>query len=77
MEYKYEMRGLLAEISVPEEHRSSLIGSVWAKGERQTAAHAKEFVETKIKEGIINQDQASTSYQANRRLHCQEMIIRS
>ena len=58
MEYKYEMRGLLAEISVPEEHRSSLIGSVWAKGERQTAAHAKEFVETKINEGIINQDQA-------------------
>ena len=49
----------MAEISVPEEHRSSLIGSVWAKGERQTAAHAKEFVETKIKEGIINQDQAS------------------
>ena len=66
----------MAEISVPEEHRSSLIGSVWAKGERQTAAHAKEFVETKIKEGIINQDQI-TSYQANRRLHSQEMIIRS
>ena len=59
MEYKYEMKGLLAEISVPEEHRSSLIGSVWAKGERQTAIHAKEFVESKIKEGIIDEDQAS------------------
>ena len=76
MEYKYEMRGLLAEISVPEEHRSSLIGSVWAKGERQTAAHAKEFVETKIKKESLIKTKL-TSYQANRRLHSQEMIIRS
>ncbi|MBL20279.1 MAG: hypothetical protein CMB42_00200 [Euryarchaeota archaeon] len=60
MEYKYEMKGLLSEIGVPEEHRSSLIGSVWAKGERKTAAHAKDFVDSKVTEGILNEDQASS-----------------
>ena len=59
MEYKYEMKGLLDEISVPEEHRSSLIGSVWAKGERQTASHAIEFVNSKVADGILDEDQAS------------------
>ena len=59
MEYKYEMKGLLDEISVPEEHRSSLIGTVWAKGERQTASHAIEFVNSKVADGILDEDQAS------------------
>ena len=59
MEYKYEMKGLLQEISVVEEHRSSIIGSVWAKGERQTADEAKAFVASKVSEGAINDDQAA------------------
>ena len=59
MEYKYEMKGLLQEISVAEEHRSSIIGSVWAKGERQTADEAKAFVASKVSEGAIDDDQAS------------------
>jgi hypothetical protein len=59
MEYKYEMKGLLQEISVVEEHRSSIIGSVWAKGERQTADEAKAFVASKVSEGVINDDQAA------------------
>ena len=59
MEYKYEMKGLLDEISVAEEHRSSIIGSVWAKGERQTADEAKAFVESKVSEGAIDDDQAA------------------
>ncbi|MBH33635.1 MAG: hypothetical protein CMB75_04475 [Euryarchaeota archaeon] len=59
MEYKYEMKGLLQELSVAEEHRSSIIGSVWAKGERQTAEEAKTFVESKVKEGAIDDDQAA------------------
>ena len=59
MEYKYEMKGLLEEISVSEEHRSSIIGSVWAKGERQTSDEAKAFVESKITEGAIDEDQAA------------------
>ncbi|MGB0628160.1 MAG: hypothetical protein ACPGN8_02630 [Candidatus Thalassarchaeaceae archaeon] len=59
MEYKYEMKGLLQEISVAEEHRSSIIGSVWAKGERQTADEAKAFVASKVSEGAIDDDQAA------------------
>ncbi|MFL2954451.1 MAG: hypothetical protein ACJZ56_03305 [Candidatus Thalassarchaeaceae archaeon] len=59
MEYKYEMKRLLQEISVAEEHRSSIIGSVWAKGERQTADEAKAFVASKVSEGAIDDDQAS------------------
>mgnify|MGYP001258853817 FL=1 len=59
MEYKYEMKGLLQEISVAEEHRSSIIGSVWAKGERQTSDEAKAFVQSKVSEGAIDDDQAA------------------
>ena len=53
------MKGLLQEISVAEEHRSSIIGSVWAKGERQTADEAKAFVASKVSEGAIDDDQAA------------------
>ena len=59
MEYKYEMKGLLQEISVAEEQRSSIIGSVWAKGERQTSDEAKAFVQSKVSEGAIDDDQAN------------------
>ena len=55
MEYKYEVRQLLEEIEVSEEHRSSLLGSIWAKGERQTVSDAKEYLEDKLSEGIITE----------------------
>ena len=55
MEYKYEVRKLLEEIGVSEEHRSSLLGSIWAKGERQTVSDAKEYLENKLSEGIITE----------------------
>ena len=55
MEYKYEVRQLLEEIGVSEEHRSSLLGSIWAKGERQTVSDAKEYLEDKLSEGIITE----------------------
>ena len=55
MEYKYEVRQLLEEIEVLEEHRSSLLGSIWAKGERQTVSDAKQYLEEKLSEGIINE----------------------
>lgn len=58
MEYKYEMRGLLAEINVAEEFRSSLLGSIWAKGERQTSQEAREYIDEKKDEGMINDEQA-------------------
>jgi hypothetical protein len=58
MEYKYEVRGLLQEINVAEEHRSSLLGTIWAKGERQTSADARQYINEKEAEGIIDSNQA-------------------
>ena len=57
MEYKYEMRGLLVEIGVSEEFRSNLLATIWARGERQTTKQAKDFLQEKLDEGIINDDQ--------------------
>ena len=54
MEYKYEVRGLLVDLNVDEEHRSSILGTVWAKGERQTVSDAKEYLNTKLSEGVID-----------------------
>lgn len=58
MEYKYEMRGLLKKIDILEEHHSGLLGSIWAKGERQTAAEAKLYLVEKINDGVINEHQS-------------------
>jgi hypothetical protein len=60
MEYKYEMRGLLSEIGIDEEHRSNLLATIWARGERQTTNEAKEFLSEKLNEGIIDEDQMSS-----------------
>jgi hypothetical protein len=57
MEYKYEMRGLLVEIGVEEEHRSNLLATVWARGERQTSNEAKNFLVEKLSEGVIDEEQ--------------------
>ena len=59
MEYKYEMRKLLQDINVADEHRSNLLGTIWAKGERQTCSDAKVFLEEKLNEGAINEEQKS------------------
>ncbi len=59
MEYKYEMRKLLDDINVPEEHRSNLLGTIWAKGERKTTSDAKDFLLEKMSEGAINEEQKS------------------
>jgi len=57
MEYKYEMRGVLVDIGVPEEHRSNLLATIWARGERQTTKDAKDFIVEKMDEGIIDDEQ--------------------
>jgi hypothetical protein len=57
MEYKYEMRSLLVEINVIEEYRSNMLASIWAKGERQSTKEAKEYIDEKMKEGVLNEDQ--------------------
>ena len=60
MEYKYEVRRLLVELNVDEEHRSSLLGTIWAKGERQTVSDAKDFLLSKHSEGVIDEHQLET-----------------
>ena len=60
MEYKYEMRGLLIEIEIPEEHRSNILGTIWARGERQTGADAKEFISETCVLGVLTVDKEST-----------------
>ena len=53
------MRGLLKQIDVAEEHRSALLGSIWAKGERQNIEESKLFISEKEKEGILSEEQVS------------------
>ena len=59
MEYKYEMRGLLKDIDVAEEHQSALLGSIWAKGERQNSDEAKQYILDKQNEGVLDEDQVT------------------
>jgi hypothetical protein len=53
LEYKYAARDMLADPGVPEEHRSNLLGQIWAKGERISFEAALEYIETKESEGIL------------------------
>lgn len=57
MEYKYEMRSLLVEIEIMEEYRSNLLASIWAKGERQSTKEAKQYIDEKKSEGVLNEHQ--------------------
>ena len=57
MEYKYEVRSLLIKLDVTEEFRSSILGSIWAKGERQTSEAAREYIRQKESEGVLSTDQ--------------------
>lgn len=55
MEFKVDIREILEEENVLEEYRANLLGSTWAKGERQGIQDAIEFVEEKLDEGIITE----------------------
>ena len=59
MEYKYEMRGLLKDIVVAEEHQSALLGSIWAKGERQNSDEARQYILDKQNEGVLDEEQVT------------------
>jgi len=59
MEYKYEMRRTLEQIGVLDEYRSSILATVWARGERQTSKEANDFLMDKLSEGIIDEEQLS------------------
>ena len=53
LEYKYAARDMLADPGVAEEHRSNLLGQIWAKGERISFEAAIEYIEQKESEGIL------------------------
>ena len=53
LEYKYIARDLLDHDSISEEHRSNVLGQIWAKGERIGVADAIEFINQKEEELIL------------------------
>ena len=58
LEYKYAARELLENDSVSEEHRSNILGQIWAKGERSGVDDAVEFINQKEDELIIPEEVA-------------------
>ncbi len=55
MEFKYDVRRILDEENVEDEHRSNVLGQTWAKGERQGVDEAKKFLDDKVNEKIITE----------------------
>ena len=58
LEYKYAARELLDNDSISEEHRSNILGQIWAKGERSGVNDAIEFINQKEAELIIPEEVA-------------------
>ena len=59
LEYKYAARDLLEHESISEEHRSNVLGQVWAKGERIGVDDALSFIDQKEAELILPKDIAN------------------
>ena len=55
-DYKYAAREILSDERVGDEHRSNLLGQIWAKGERIGVDASFEFIEEKQEQLIINED---------------------
>lgn len=53
LEYKYVAREILDNDSINEEHRSNILGQIWAKGERTGVEDAISFIEQKENEQIL------------------------
>lgn len=58
LEYKYAAKDILDDPNVPEEHRSNVLGQVWAKGERIGIEESVAFIEQKELELILPSDVA-------------------
>lgn len=58
LEYKYAARELLENDSINEEHRSNVLGQIWAKGERSGIDEAIDFINQKEAETILPPDVA-------------------
>ncbi len=55
-EYKYAAKDILDDESVAEEHRSNLLGQIWAKGERIGVEETYQFINDKEEELIISKE---------------------
>ena len=53
LEYKYVARDLLDHDDIKEEHRSNVLGQIWAKGERLGVEDAISFIDEKEAELIL------------------------
>ena len=53
LEYKYVARDLLDHEDIKEEHRSNILGQIWAKGERLGVEDAVSFIDEKEAELIL------------------------
>lgn len=53
LEYKYAARDILDNPEVPEEHRSNVLGQIWAKGERVSIEESLTFIEQKEAELVL------------------------
>ena len=58
LEYKYAARDLLDDDAIAQEHRSNVLGQVWAKGERIGVSDALEFIELKVEEEVLPREVA-------------------
>lgn len=58
LEYKYAAKDILDNPNVPDEHRSNVLGQVWAKGERIGVEESVAFIEQKELELILPSDVA-------------------
>ena len=55
MEFKYDLRRILEEEGVDDEHRSNVLSQTMAKGQRQGVDEAKSFLDEKLKAGVITE----------------------
>jgi len=54
MDFKVDLREIMEEENVPDEHRANVLGSTWAKGERSGIDAALEYVNEKEDEGVLS-----------------------
>jgi hypothetical protein len=59
MEFKVDLREILEEEDVPDEHRANVLGTTWARGERSGIGAALEYVQEKEDEGILSEPAAN------------------
>lgn len=55
LEYKYAAKDILNNPDVAEEHRSNVLGQIWAKGERMGVGESHAFIDQKVEELILSE----------------------